>query len=161
MSEQLVTVGDVRSAYLAVQQLDSKTKIKASAIALFDGNLAAKMVAYRILSDLKSAFDASSDELALLAAQFTKLNDDEDEYLAQPNRFRAAERELLRAPVEGIDVEKLTLRASVLGEDALLEAPSDLLAELGIFFEWDLPAPTPGATPDPGAKNRKERRARK
>lgn len=152
----VVTHRDVRAAYASVRALDTKTQID-EPVCLFDDNLAAKFAALALLDALRVPYEASSDLLAELAAEFSERDEDGREYLTEPSRYRAEERKLLATKVD-LDVEKLRIRASMVGKDALKVAPTDLLHDMGPFFVWDIGSDGEGGDK---AGNRAERRKRR
>lgn len=144
-----VTYLEARKAYLAIRQIDSNQQ---GGIHAFSGNVRAKFCALRLINTLKDVYEAGQQTLQELIAEYS----DEKGQPKNVPAYQKREREEMRKVVDGLDPSEVAIKASVIGSDSLKKIPTDLLAELGQFFVWDIPED--GAGFEDGAKNREERR---
>lgn len=159
------TFADVRKAYMSVRALDNAASTNAQGqptpvIKLFNGNGRAKATAIRLSQELKPFAEGSEETLQDLLAQHCETED--GGHSREPkdwHEYRRAERAFLNQPIPELQdvVERFALRASVIGVKAVLNAPTDMLTDLGPFFIWDLTDEQMAAAED-GAANRSERR---
>jgi hypothetical protein len=127
------TFAQIRNAYNAVRTIDGAPGGQHNGMNLFKDNLLAKAQSYRLQSSLRAEVDASEEVLMDIRLKYSGDGSKEP----GQHELSAYAREvasLMHQTVEVPDTAKLTSRA--VGDEILKKIPTDLLADMGPFFEW-------------------------